>query len=104
MIKNFTSQQLSAIKEKISREDIEFFYVPSSDIRNRLIKGDDAELNRINKDLKVIIIDGHSFRISKDMVIKYVEGTLDRMNTFMLDNGEIRVEGSPGIKFGGKNV
>lgn len=101
---NFTPQQLSAIKEKISRDDVEFFYVPSADIRNRLARGDDAELNKINSDLKTIILDGHAFKISKDMVIRYLEGTLDQMNAFMLHNGEIRVEGSPDIKFGGKNV
>ena len=101
---NFTSQQMLAIKEKISRDDVEFFYVPSADIRSRIVKGDDVELNKINNDLKTIILEGHAFKISRDMVIRYIEDTLDKMNTFMLNNGEIRVEGSPSIKFGGKNV
>ncbi len=104
MINNFTPEQISSIKEKIARDDVEFFYVPSTDIRYRLAKGDDPELNKINSEIKAIILEGHAFKISKSMVIAYLAGTLDKMNSFMLSNGEIRVEGSPNIKFGGKNA
>ena len=50
---NFTSQQMLAIKEKISRDDVEFFYVPSADIR--LIQTDDGKWGVINGDGSVIV-------------------------------------------------
>lgn len=68
----------------------DFMLIPSSDLRNRIAKGD-PRAKGINHVMTAILIVGKPIRLDSNMVIAYCRGTLDINNKWLFDNSDIKV-------------
>ena len=68
----------------------EFMFEPYSSLCE-LIAQDDPRTKGMDILLKTAILDKKAIRLDPKMIIKYCNYKLDRKNTFILDNGDIRV-------------
>ena len=67
-----------------------FMFIPHSSLCEKIIQ-DDPRTVGINSDLKIYILQG-PIRLDPKMIIQYCDGTLSRNNTWLLDQGDIKVE------------
>lgn len=68
----------------------DFMFEPTSNLRNGIALGCPGSIG-INEVMTAIILEGKPIRLDSEMVKKYCKGTLDRKNTWLFDNGNIRV-------------
>ena len=68
----------------------DFMFIPSPELCNKIIQGCPESIG-INKVLTSIILSREPVRLDPNMVMKYCLGTLDRNNTWLFDNGNIKV-------------
>ena len=68
----------------------DFMFIPSSDLRNGIVQGCPGSVG-INDVMTAIILDGKPIRLDSEMIKKYCKGTLDKKNTWLFDNGNIKV-------------
>lgn len=68
----------------------DFMFEPTPELCNLIVKGS-PEAMGINHVLTSIILQRRPIRLDSDMVLKYCEGTLDKNNTWLFDNGNIKV-------------
>jgi len=68
----------------------QFYFLPSAELRNRVANGDPETVDLCSA-LQVPILKMEALRLDEDMVISYCQGTLDRRNTWVLDQGDIKV-------------
>jgi len=93
-----TSGQISEIKNFIRDRDIPFYFIPSAKLREMILKDEEPHIKKLNKNLKVGFLEGKPYLFHQDLIIKYLEGTIDENHKFLFDNGEIRVLGNDNIK------
>lgn len=96
--KKFTPEQIEKIKNFIRDRDIPFYFMPSPKLRDMIMKNEDPRIQNLNKSLKIGFLEGKPFLFHQDLIIKYLEGTIDENHKFLFDNGEIRVAGNDNIK------
>ena len=68
----------------------DFMFEPTADLCNKIIQGA-PQANGINDVMTAIILQRKPIRLDSEMVIKYCSGTLDINNTWLFENGDIRV-------------
>ena len=68
----------------------DFMYIPSTNLCEKIAKGD-IRAKGINRVMMSIILKRDPIRLDSNMVIKYCMGTLDKNNTWLFDNGDIKV-------------
>ena len=68
----------------------DFYFIPSSTLVNYVVKNT-PEVEKIAKTFRTMIIQQEPILIDPKMIVKYCRGKLDRKNTFVLDNGDIKV-------------
>ena len=68
-----------------------FMFLPSSYLRELIIQNHPMTKD-INKDLKVFILEGKVIRLDPEMIKKYCDSKLSKNNTWLLDQGDIKVE------------
>lgn len=67
-----------------------FYFLPSQQLSNMVMK-DAPETKEINNSLKIFIVEREAIKITTEMVVKYCRNELGKMNTWLLDNGDIKV-------------
>jgi len=68
----------------------DFMFVPSPELRGWVVQGCPQAVG-INDVMTSIILQGKPIRLDSKMIMKYCQGTLDRKNTWLFDNGNIKV-------------
>lgn len=68
----------------------DFMFEPTPELCNKMIQGCPESIG-INKVMTAIILQRKPIRLDSEIVIKYCKGTLDRSNTWLFDNGNIKV-------------
>jgi len=84
-------QNLPKIKALIMKDNVRLYFIPSPFLRNLITKGEHPLLQQMPKARKMEILSGEGIFIQKLMVWKWLSNTLDKKNSFILSNGEIRV-------------
>lgn len=92
-----TGEEIKKLKEILSHSDPPFYIVATRDFQYALSKGEHSIIRRMNEWMKKVLLEGNGIRISKELILKWIEGKLDPMNAFVLSNCEIRVEMQGGI-------
>jgi len=91
-----TSKEMLEKMRKLGIDkEVEFYFVPSQELRNRIARGGDPILDQLPESAKKIILTcppGKGISQYNQMVLKYIEGTLDKRNSYVFDLGEIRVQ------------
>ena len=73
-----------------ARNGADFMFDPSCELCNKIVQGCPESIG-INHVLVSIILQRKSIRLDSEMVMKYCRGTLDINNTWLFNNGNIRV-------------
>jgi len=81
---------LPKFKEVILDPRVHVYFCPSAKLRELVVK-DDSRVSGLPQVRKQMIIRGTAFLIAKSLVTRFVAGTLDEKNSFILNNGEIRI-------------
>jgi hypothetical protein len=68
----------------------DFMFMPSPELRGQIVQGHPGSIG-INDVMTAIILQGKPIRLDSKMIIKYCKGSLDRKNTWLFDNGDIKV-------------
>ena len=91
-----TKEDASKLRATISQRDIAFFLIPSAKLCDMILKNEHPYIKTLPDAYKAMFledkIDGKLSAplIQSEMVVQYLEGTLDAANKFILDHGEIR--------------
>lgn len=87
---------LQRFRNAIRDDKATFIFVPSALLKEKLLKGDDPILNSLPKGMAEHLLSvpqGGGIATDANLVLKYLEGTLDPKNAHLLSLGEIRVCG-----------
>ena len=68
----------------------DFMLEPTRGLCDKIIKGSPEAIS-INHILASIILQRKPIRLDSDMICKYCKGTLDKNNTWLFDNSNIKV-------------
>jgi hypothetical protein len=83
---------LAKLRKLGIEDEVEFYFVPSPELRNRIARGGDPVLDKLPKAAKEMILSGRPHALYRPMVVKYIDGTLDKDNCYILDMGKIGVK------------
>ena len=93
-----TPELIMKMKNFVRDRDIPFYFLPSAMLREMILKNEEYHVQKLNKELKAGFLEGKPFLFHQDLIIQYLEGTIDENHKFLFDNGEIRVAGNDQIK------
>ena len=68
----------------------DLMYVPSVELCSSIIQGN-LRAKGINDVMTAILLKREPIRLDSGMVVKYCRGTLDENNTWLFDNGDIKI-------------
>ena len=68
----------------------DFMFMPSPELSSKIVQGCPESIG-INHVMTAIILQGKPIRLDSEMVKKYCAGTLDKKNTWLFNNGNIKV-------------
>lgn len=85
----FTEEE-KTIAINCARNGCDFMYIPSAGLCEKIVKGD-PKAKGINTIITAVLLKRQSMRLDTNMVLKYCAGTLDKNNTWIFDNGDIKV-------------
>lgn len=91
-----TKEDIGRLKSVLAHRDIAFFLVPSAKLCEMIIKDEHPLIKKLPNSYKAMFLEDKitgkqsAPLIQSEMVIQYLEGTLDEANKFILDLGEIR--------------
>ena len=67
-----------------------FMFIPSAQLSNMITKGH-PQTEKLNKSLRVFLIERDAIKIDTNLIVQYCRGELDNKNTWLLDHGDIKV-------------
>ena len=87
------TKMMNAIKDS----KVEFCFVPSSKLKELVTQNDHPYIKSLPEHMKIAILsvtEGNAIGpIDNQMVLKYLQGTLDARQKFILDHSDVRVKG-----------
>lgn len=89
-----SGEMLAKLKQLGIADKVEFYFVPSAELRNRIARGGDPIIDELPPLAKKVFLElqyGQGIALYTPMVLKYIEGTLGKKNSYIFDMGEIRV-------------
>lgn len=95
-MKKLTKEDANALRITLAKRDVAFFLMPSPKLCQMIIKNEHPYIKELPTSYKAMFLEDMTTDkqsaplIQTEMVIQYLEGTLDAANTFLLDHGEIR--------------
>ena len=67
-----------------------FMFIPTTSLRNK-VANRDIQVEKMYKGCALALLSMRPVRLNVDMVIKYCTNKLDKKNTWILDQGDIKV-------------
>jgi hypothetical protein len=98
---NITAEELQRFKKAIQDEKVQFYFVPNSILKEKVIKGDDPIISQLPKNMKEAVLlceNGNGIYTSSKLVLSFLNNTIDENNKYFLSLGEIRVVGVGDMK------
>ncbi|MAH42652.1 hypothetical protein CL614_02905 [archaeon] len=92
------SDKIKKIKNAINNEDVEFYFLPNTRLKDLIMQNSHPIIQELPQNMKLTFLEGKGISIANDMVLKFIEGNLDKKNKLILDNGEIRVINNSDLK------
>lgn len=87
----FVSDKIQQIKNAVQDDKVMFYFIPSQRLKDIILQNAHPIIQDLPQDLKIIFLENKGIALTNDMVLNFIEGSLDTNNKFILDNGEIRV-------------
>ena len=84
-------KNLPKIKQIIMNDNVELFFVPSVELQELVTKNEHPYVKEIPDSRRAELISAHPVMIQKLLVWRWINGELDEKNSFILNNGDIRV-------------
>jgi len=84
-------KRLPEIRKIIFDEKVTIYFVPSAKLKQLVEKGGHHLLKDMPDAFKAMILEGNGVLIQKLMVYNWLRGELDKKNSFILSNGELKV-------------
>ena len=84
-------ENLPKIKKALLDTSISIYFVPSKKLKKELLDGNNPLLTGIPTTFVSILLENKGLVIQKQMLFKWLEGTLDQKNSYMLSNGEVKI-------------
>ena len=101
---NLTSDQITKFKQVLKEEKVEFFFLPSSQLKELVVQDSHPVLKQLPEEFKKGIMFGNSVDLSSRLVMQYLEDTLKEPYKSMMAMGEIRVKSQFDKKTSGEVV
>ena len=89
--KEFYKNNEKKINEILLDPKITVWIKPTSEFLSILAIGKDPRIKGLSTACRNILLEGNGFAVLSNMVIKWLQGTLDGKNAFVLDNVEIMI-------------
>jgi len=83
--------KLTELHRVLWDKNISLFFIPSAKLKEVVLRGIDPKIQGLPDGMKTLILEGKGVAIQKRLVYELLSGTLDEKNSFILNNGEIRV-------------
>ena len=91
---SLSSEQITKINNAIKSDPtIEFFIVASEDLKKMMLSGH-AIASQIPPVMAVPLLKGDGLRVEKEMITRWLANKIDFRNAFVLNNCDIRIEGT----------
>lgn len=92
----FDAETIQRFRNAIRDDEATFIFVPSSLLKEKLIRQDDPLLTALPIGMAEHILScpqGSGIATDAELILQYLEGTIDKKNAYILSLGEIRVIG-----------
>jgi len=96
MFEDITNEERQKIVNAVKDKKAQFIFIPSRDLKDKIAKGGDPMLGQLPEGMPAILLgcpDGKGISLSPNLVIKIVNGTIDKRNSYLLSLGEVIVKG-----------
>jgi len=90
---NRIKETLPKIKEKLKDVNIKLYFIPSQKLKEEISLNNNPIIQGIPKPFIEILLSGKGIIIQKRMLYDWLAGDLDKKNSYILNNGEIKVVG-----------
>ena len=87
---NGLTQEEKTMAFQYALNGADFMFEPSPELCTKIVNGT-PEAVGINDVMTAIILQRKPIRLDSNMVIKYCKGTLDKNNSWLFENGNIKV-------------
>ena len=87
-------ENLPKIKEALLNVNIKVYFVPSEELKKELSLDNNPLLKGIPKSYISVFLENKGIIIQKRMLFEWLEGSLDKKNSYILSNGEIKIIGT----------
>lgn len=101
----FNADTVQRFRNAIKDEKAIFIFVPSAILKEKLTNKSDPLLNELPDSMVGHLLScpyGSGIATDTEMILKYLDGTLDKNNSYLFSQGEIRVLGVGGMAMSGK--
>jgi len=91
-----TKEELQRFRNAINDDKAVFIFIPSSLLKEKLLRGDDSILNELPLGMAEILMGcpvGGGISTDGNLVMKFLDGSIDKQNGYLFSLGEIRVSG-----------
>ncbi|MBC8302108.1 MAG: hypothetical protein H8E55_40875 [Pelagibacterales bacterium] len=93
--------KIQAIKNAVNDDKVTFYFLPNARLKDLILQNTHPIVQELPQDMKVVFLENKGIAITNDMVLTFIDGTIDKNNKFILDNGEIRVVDNNDIRLSG---
>ena len=90
-MKKYSQEEINKTKNMIKNKDVPFYFLPSTYLREIVSKGESKYIKDLPDKIKATFLSGDGYLVHQDIILKFLEGTLDDKNSFILSNGEIKI-------------
>jgi len=87
-------EMLAKLRSLGIADEVEFYFLPSQELKRRIVTGGDPVIDKLPTLAKKVFLEleyGKGIALYTPMVLKYIDGTLDKNNSYIFDLGEIRI-------------
>ena len=82
----------------VNDPNVQFFLHATPVLKNLILKNHHPYIKKLKAEVKAALLEDKVLIINKEDVLKFLENKLEAHQMFLLQNGDVRVVGSPAIK------
>lgn len=80
-----------AMAKQYAYNGADFMFIPSELLIQKIIHNHPQTID-INNQLKMFLLEGNALRLDPNLIIEYCDNEASKSNTWLLDQGDIKVE------------
>jgi len=86
-------ENLHKIKKSLENREVKIYFLPSKKLKEKIALNNDPMIKGIPESFVSMLLSGKGIIIQKRMLYDWLAGDLDKKNSYILSNGEIKVVG-----------